>query len=97
MTETITINLQIDPDLKSQTEEILDGLGLTFSEAFALMLQHVRLRQTLPFDTDDYSCTFNSKTLSLIERIENGEEEMSPVFDTYEEFQAWIEEGDDDD
>ena len=107
MPETTTINLQINTDLKSQAEEILDGLGLSFSEAFTLMLQHIRTKQALPFEdveVKDIESPISQNTLkpeviAYIKYAENNEDEWLGPFDTIEAYRACMEDyvGDNDD
>ena len=48
--KTMTVNTEIDPELKRASEEILKRLGLTFSEAIRLFLKQVIVSRGLPFD-----------------------------------------------
>jgi DNA-damage-inducible protein J len=50
MAKTTTIRARVEPDLKSEVDEILTALGLTASEAIQLLYRQIRLRQGLPFD-----------------------------------------------
>ncbi len=45
-----TINATIEPELKKETEEIFENLGLTFSEAIQLFLAEVSLHKGFPFE-----------------------------------------------
>jgi len=89
-----TVNLRVDSEVKEQAGEILTDMGLTLSEAFNLFLYQVRIQRALPFEVTSYSHKPNAKTIELLERIESGEAEMAGPFDTYEEFQAWLDEDD---
>jgi antitoxin component of RelBE/YafQ-DinJ toxin-antitoxin module len=51
-------------------------LGLSFSDAFNLLLHQIKIQRGLPFDVAAYSHTPRQETLALIEGIENGEEEL---------------------
>lgn len=43
------VRARVDVDLKEQSEEILERLGLTTAEAIRLFLSQIRLRRALPF------------------------------------------------
>ena len=45
-----TIRARIEPDLKSEVEDILAQLGLTTSEAVLLLYRQIKLRRGLPFE-----------------------------------------------
>jgi addiction module RelB/DinJ family antitoxin len=80
-----TINLRVAADIKKEAGEILASMGLTFSEAFNLMLHQVRLQQGLPFKVVAYGHIPQPETLALINRIENGKEELTGPFSSKEE------------
>ena len=96
MSKNTTINLRVNSDVKEQAGQILNSMGLTFSEAFNLMLHQVRIQRALPFDVVSYGHTPKPETLALIERIESGEEKLIGPFKTFEDFKASLY-GDDDD
>jgi DNA-damage-inducible protein J len=50
MAKTTTIRARVEPELKSEVDEILTALGLTASETIQLLYRQIRLRQGLPFD-----------------------------------------------
>ena len=50
MKKNTTINLRVDSEVKEQAGEILASMGLTFSQAFNLMLHQVRMVRGLPFE-----------------------------------------------
>ena len=85
MAKNATINLRVNTEVKEQAGKILDTMGLTFSDAFNLMLHQVRLQRCLPFDVVAYSHTPKPETLKFIERVESGEEELSGPFSSKEE------------
>ncbi|MFP4283251.1 MAG: type II toxin-antitoxin system RelB/DinJ family antitoxin [Opitutales bacterium] len=47
--KTETVRARIDPALKRESEQILEQLGLSTTEAIRLFLNQVRLRKGLPF------------------------------------------------
>ena len=91
MPKNTTINLRVNSDIKENVGEILESMGLTFSEAYNLMLHQVMIKKALPFEIVSYGYTPKSETIALIERIENGEEELIGPFDTFEEFMSSLE------
>ena len=50
MNKTATIRARVEPNLKSEVEDILDRLGLSASETIQLLYRQIKLRQGLPFD-----------------------------------------------
>ena len=85
MTKNSTINLRINSKVKEEAGLILDAMGLSFSDAFNLMLHQIRIQRSLPFDVVAYSHTPKAETLEHMERIESGEEEVVGPFSTKEE------------
>jgi addiction module RelB/DinJ family antitoxin len=64
---------------------ILDAMGLSFSDAFNLMLHQIKIQRSLPFEVVAYSHIPRAETFAYMERIENGEEELVGPFSTKEE------------
>jgi addiction module RelB/DinJ family antitoxin len=60
-------------------------MGMTFSDAFNLLLHQVCIQRALPFDIVSYSHTPKPETLELIDRIERGQEEIIGPFSSKEE------------
>ena len=50
MSKNTTINIRVDSEVKEQAAEILEGLGLSLSQAFNLMLYQVKNIRGLPFE-----------------------------------------------
>ena len=78
MNKNATINLRVNSEVKEQAGAILDAMGLSFSDAFNLMLHQVRIQRCLPFEVVAYSNAPKVDTLAFIERIENEEELVGP-------------------
>ena len=95
MAKNTTINLRVNSAVKEQAGKILENMGLTFSDAFNLMLHQVRIQKALPFEIVAYGHTPKAETLALIERIENGTAEMVGPFETFDEYKAWLRATDD--
>ena len=85
MNKNTTINLRVNAEVKEQAGMILDAMGLSFSDAFNLLLHQIRIQRCLPFDVVAYSNTPKTETLAFIERVENGEEELVGPFSSKEE------------
>ena len=85
MNKNTKINLRVNSEVKEQAGIILDAMGLSFSDAFNLMLHQIRIQRSLPFEVVAYSNTPKSDTLTFIERIEKGEEELVGPFSSKEE------------
>ena len=85
MTKNPNINLRVNTEVKEQAGRILDAMGLTFSDAFNLMLHQVRIQRSLPFDVVAYSHTPKPETRAFIEHVENGEEELVGPFSSKKE------------
>ena len=85
MPKNTTINLRVDSEVKLQAGKILDAMGLTFSEAFNLLLHQIRIQHALPFDIIAYGHTPRHESLAFIKRLENGEEELEGPFKSKEE------------
>jgi DNA-damage-inducible protein J len=47
--KTETVRARIAPELKEESEKVLNGLGLSTTEAIRLFLYQVKLRKGLPF------------------------------------------------
>ena len=50
MAKTAMLNARIEPELKSDVEEIFEKLGLTTKQAVTLFFKHVKNHKGLPFD-----------------------------------------------
>ena len=85
MSKNTTINIRVNSEVKEQAGVILDAMGLSFSDAFNLMLHQVRIQHCLPFNVVAFNNTAKAETLALIDRIENGVEKLNGPFDTKEE------------
>ena len=85
MAKNVTINLSVDSEIKEQSEPILDAMGLTFSDAFNLLLHQIRIQRALPFDVVAFSHTPKTETLTYIDQIENGSEPLVGPFSSKEE------------
>jgi len=85
MNKNTTVNLRVNSEVKDQAGMILDAMGLSFSDAFNLLLHQVRIQRSLPFEVVAYSHIPRQETLAFIDRIESGEEELIGPFSTKED------------
>ena len=90
MAKNTTINLRVNSAVKEQAGKILENMGLTFSDAFNLMLYQVQIKRALPFEIVAYGHMPKPETLARIELIENGNAEMAGPFETFDEYKAWL-------
>lgn len=49
-TKTARINARMEPELKEQAEHILEGLGLSMTDAIRLYFKQIVHRKGIPFD-----------------------------------------------
>ncbi len=49
-TKSTTVRARIEPDLKKETEDILDELGINTTEAIRIFFKQIKLHNGLPFD-----------------------------------------------
>lgn len=64
--KTSTIKVRIEPMLKKETEDILNTLSLTLSEAINIFLHQVYLHQGIPFEVKIPPVNFNETTLNAL-------------------------------
>lgn len=53
MVRTARVNVRIEPEVKGQAKQILDGLGLSFSDALEIFYREVIKRGKLPFEIEE--------------------------------------------
>lgn len=70
MAKTAMIRARIEPDLKSEAEEILGQLGLTVTQAIGLFYRQLVLQQRVPFDL----ALPNKTTLRTFQLTDEGQE-----------------------
>ena len=49
MSKTATVRARVEPALKAEAEEVLEGLGLNPTAAITLYYEQIALRHALPF------------------------------------------------
>jgi DNA-damage-inducible protein J len=70
MSRTATVRARIQPELKTEVEELFDRLGVTTSEAITMFFSQVRIRKGLPFAVE----IPNEITRRTFESTDRGEE-----------------------
>jgi len=63
MTKSTTITIRIEPQLKKESEDVFEELGLTTTQAISLFLKQTALNRGLPFAVE----IPNEDTLQAIE------------------------------
>lgn len=86
--ETIATNIRIDRQLKEQSSEILEGLGLSLSGAINMFLRQVILQDGIPFKVE-----YPKPSRSLRKAIKEGEKLANdPNAKGYKNFQELLDE-----
>ena len=88
--KTTAITFRMDEELKRQTEETLDEIGLNMSAAFTVFAKAIVRTGTIPFEltVDPFYRADNQKELSRrIELYESGETKERQVAVTIEELE----------
>ena len=83
MPKTATINVRIEPKLKSTVEKIMEDLGLTTTQAITLFYKQFEIHNGLPFDVS----LPNKETLEAINELETNKKLRSykNIEDLYKE------------
>ena len=89
--KTTAITFRMDEELKKQTEDTLDEIGLTMSAAFTVFAKAIVRTGTIPFEltVDPFYRTDNQRELSRrIEFYEAGKTKGQQTTVTIEELEA---------
>ena len=105
MAKNTTINIRVDSEVKAQVEEIFANLGLTFSQAFNLMLHQARIVRGLPFEVKQrlpvelndghgsYICAYGHvhdySKPEMLARIESIENGTAEMLGPFDTFEAY--------
>jgi len=73
---TTNLNVRIDADLKKQSEEIFNELGLTMSTALTVFLRQTVRTRGIPFDMRLH--TPNKETLAAMQDVNSGRNMSRP-------------------
>ena len=57
MSDSVTVTMRIDKDLKTQSQKILDSMGLDMTSAFTIFLKEVVRTGAIPFIVRSDYCT----------------------------------------
>ena len=63
------MHIRVNPEIKTRVEPILTAIGLSFSDAFNLMLNQIYLKRKIPFELSSVQLTENGYTPEFEERI----------------------------
>ena len=61
-TRTSSMHIRVNPEIKAEVEPILAAIGLSFSDAFNLMLNQIYLKRRIPFELSSLKLTENGYT-----------------------------------
>ena len=61
-TRSSGIHIRVNPEIKEGVEPILTAIGLSFSDAFNLMLNQIYLKRRIPFELSSVQLTENGYT-----------------------------------
>jgi len=61
-TRSSSMHIRVNPEIKTKAEPILDAIGLSFSDAFNLMLHQIALKRKIPFEVSATKLTENGYT-----------------------------------
>lgn len=64
MAKTDSLNIRIEPELKTEVEKILNELGMNVADAVTIFLKQVVLTQSIPFEIKKPK--YNEETLEAI-------------------------------
>jgi len=66
MPKTDFVRARVEPELKKEVQEILHGLGLSYTEAINMFLNQVKIYRGIPFDLK----LPNKETLEAMNEVE---------------------------
>ncbi|MCL2718242.1 MAG: type II toxin-antitoxin system RelB/DinJ family antitoxin [Lachnospiraceae bacterium] len=61
-TRSSGMHIRVNPEIKANVEPILAAIGLSFSDAFNLMLNQIYLKRKIPFELSAIQLTENGYT-----------------------------------
>ena len=61
-TRSSSMHIRVNPEIKAKAEPVLDAIGLSFSDAFNLMLHQIALKRKIPFEMSSVELTENGYT-----------------------------------
>ena len=104
-TRSSAMHIRINPEIKLRAEPILAAIGLSFSDAFNLMLHQIYLKRRIPFDLTSMELTENGYTpefeAMILKELEEAHAAVANGAKTYkntaEMFADWAKEDAEDD
>ncbi|MCL2057148.1 MAG: type II toxin-antitoxin system RelB/DinJ family antitoxin [Oscillospiraceae bacterium] len=99
-----SMHIPVNPEIIAKAQPILDAIGLSFSDAFNLMLNQICLKQKIPFELSSMQLTENGYTKEFETDILRAAQEdyaaiktgTAKVYkNTAEMFRHWDDEDDD--
>lgn len=82
--ETTNFTMRIDKELKAESEELFDNLGLSMSSAITLFLKQAAREQRIPFEI---SMNPSNNSISYVNKkdlLKSAEKEIETNSDIYE-------------
>jgi DNA-damage-inducible protein J len=81
------VNVKIDKGLKADVERVLDGLGITLTEAIRIFLMKVKKSNGIPFAllNEDPNCGYKPKVVKELLEAQKHREGLK-VYDNAEDF-----------
>jgi DNA-damage-inducible protein J len=80
MPKSANMTIRIDPDIKSQADNVLQYLGMTTSEAVTIFLRQVVLNNGIPFAVK--APVYNDDTIAALKEAEKIAKSGQRRFDT---------------
>ena len=104
-TRSSGMHIRVNPEIKAKVEPILSAIGLSFSDAFNLMLNQIYLKRKIPFElsstqltengyTTEFEAKFLEEAEELYKSVDNGTTKI--YRNTKEMFVEWDKEDEDD-
>ena len=88
MAKTATITTRVDPELKTNIEEILTQLGMNTTQAINMFLKQLELRRGLPFEVQLPATSSTKK--QRVSGLHAGVMETSDGFDKPLDDSFWL-------
>jgi DNA-damage-inducible protein J len=76
MPKTATLTIRLDPVLKKQSEQVLNEMGLTPSQAITLFYKQIKFQRGLPFEIQ-LPQEPNEETLQAMDDLKKGRNVMT--------------------
>lgn len=87
MAKTATFHMRLEPEVKKNTQEILERLGLSLPDAINLFFKQIELHQGLPFDIKIPSSPNSQRKIHPL-KVEDIEKILGQIPESLEEL--WV-------